>query len=112
MAKFFAPQGVSQIDVTGARTGVERTIKRDSQGFFIAETAQDIKTLQQAGLGEASAMGVVSGGDSYVCSGCGFNGFFAVCGKCGTNNKVVAVDVTKVVADSCDTDNCDCEKSE
>jgi hypothetical protein len=113
MAKFFAPKGLSQVDITGAQSGRQRTIKRDKQGFFIAESAADAKTLRDSGFGEASAMGVAIGGSSFVCKGCGFNGFFAVCGKCGVNNKVATADVEKVINDGCDDCDCDgCDVSE
>lgn len=111
MAKYFGSNGVAQVDITGARTGATRTLKKDKDGFFNVESKSDAKALEQSGFVQASLLGVAQGDVGFMCSACGFNSFFAVCGRCGVNNKVVSADETKVV--ECDCDNCDgCDVSE
>jgi len=105
MAKYFAPSGLTAVDITGARTGVTTSLKRGKDGFFNTDSKMDGKALTQAGLVEASLMGVPTG-IGYLCKGCGFNGFFATCGRCGVNNKVEEAEMTKVNNDGCE--DCDC----
>jgi hypothetical protein len=112
MAKYFGSNGVSQVDITGTRTGASNTLKRGRDGFFTTDSKMAAKALLQAGFAEASLMGVPDSGVGYLCSGCGFNGFFAMCSRCGTNNKIVSADETKVITDDCGCDDCDCKDAE
>jgi len=104
MPKYFAPSGLANVEITGTRTGVTTTLKRGKDGFFSTDSKMDGKALKDAGLVEASLMGVPVGDVGFICSGCGFNGFFAVCGKCGTNNKAQKEEDKETV----ECDNCEC----
>jgi len=87
VTKYFASdRGVRAVDIEGARTGVKKTLKPDSKGFYNVESARDAKALKESGFVEASLMGVASAGTGHICGGCGFNGFFKLCGRCGKNN--------------------------
>lgn len=113
MPKYFASdKGLSQVDITGARTGITTSLKKGKDGMFNVESKMDAKALEQSGFAQASLMGVPANGVGYICGGCGFNGFFAECGRCGTNNKVATADETKVIQCESDCDNCDCESAE
>jgi len=104
MPKYFAPSGLSTVEITGTRTGITTNLKRGKDGFFNTDSKMDGKALKDAGLVEASLMGVPVGDVGFICSGCGFNGFFAVCGKCGTNNKAQKEEDKETV----ECDNCEC----
>jgi hypothetical protein len=92
MAKYFADRAVRTVDIETSQTGRTRTIRTDSKGFFNVDSAMDAKTLKDAGFAEASLMGVANSGTGVICVGCGFNGFFAKCGRCGHDNKAQNVE--------------------
>jgi len=89
MAKMYpSDRRAVEVTIEGARTGVTRSYRQDSKGFIEVNNARDAKTLKESGFVEASLMGVAAGdGVGFLCKGCGFNGFFAVCGRCGCDNK-------------------------
>jgi len=90
MAKYFASdRRAVEVEIEGVRTGATQVLRADSKGFYEVSDSRTAKALKDSGFVEASLMGVGSGGTGFLCSGCGFNGWFAVCGKCGTDNKVV-----------------------
>jgi hypothetical protein len=86
MAKYFADKAVRTVDIESAQTGRKRTLRTDSKGFFNVDSALDSKTLKDAGFAEASLMGVADSRSGFLCDECGFNGFFAKCGRCGHDN--------------------------
>lgn len=87
MAKYFASdRGVRGVEIEGARTGIKRTLKPDAKGFYNVDNKMDAKALEQSGFVQASLSGVTVAGTGHICKGCGFNGFFAKCGKCGVTD--------------------------
>jgi hypothetical protein len=86
MAKYFADRAVRTVDIESAQTGRKHTLRTDSKGFFNVDSALDRKTLKDAGFAEASLMGVADTKSGVICVECGFNGFFARCGRCGHDN--------------------------
>lgn len=90
MAKYFASdKRAVEVQIEGVRTGATRTLRVGKDGLYEVNDKQTAKALEQSGFVQASLMGVGSAGSGYLCKNCGFNGWFAVCGKCGTDNKVV-----------------------
>lgn len=85
MPRFIAPDnGVKQVQVEGARTGLKHTISRDNKGFFVAE-GSDAKALKAEGFVEASLSGIARKSDGFICTDCGFNCWFNKCGRCGAD---------------------------
>jgi len=87
MTKYFASdRRAVEVQIEGARTGTTRTLRADKKGFYEVNDANDAKALEQSGFVQASLMGTSNTRSGYLCAKCGFNGWFAVCGRCGHNN--------------------------
>jgi len=88
VAKYFASdRHVTEVQIEGARTGSTRTLRPDAKGFYEVGNSADAKALKDSGFVEASLMGIAQGNVGVICAECGFNGFFALCGRCGHDNK-------------------------
>lgn len=88
MVKMVPPsRGLRRIDVESS-VGT-KTVDADRGGLFEVSHGATIRKLQEEGFTIASAGGVVKGINhlGYDCSKCGFSGWFAICGRCGHNNK-------------------------
>lgn len=88
MAKYFASdRRAVEVQIEGARTGSTRTLRADKNGFYDVSNSRDAKALKESGFVEASLMGTARTKNGYLCSQCGFNGWFNVCGRCGHNHE-------------------------
>lgn len=89
--RFIAPDsGVKSVSIEGMRTGTTQPIARDKKGFFNAETKSQADALKAEGFIEASLLGSTNNSSlGYMCTACGFNGWFNVCGRCGETAKKV-----------------------
>lgn len=86
MAKYFASdRRAVEVTIEGARTGVTRTLRADSKGFYNVENKRDAQALRDSGFVEASLMGTTTEQVGYLCPACGFGSWFKVCGRCETN---------------------------
>ena len=86
--KFIAPDnGVKQVSIEGARTGIQETISRDKKGFFVAGSSRQAAALRAEGFIEASLNGVAAANSGYLCVECGFGSWFKKCGRCGAECK-------------------------
>ena len=86
--RYIAPDnGVKQVSIEGARTGIQETINRDKKGFFVADSSRQAKALKAEGFIEASLNGVAAAGSGYICTDCGFGAWFKICGRCGAECK-------------------------
>lgn len=84
MAKYVASdRRCVEVQIEGARTGFQRTLRADKNGFYEVNNAADAKALKESGFIEASLMGPSSAGRGYPCSACGFQSWFRKCGRCG-----------------------------
>lgn len=83
MAKFYGPQGMSELSVQTSRG--EKVLKRGKDGLFEVNNPKLAKKLKAEGLGLASTGGVANAA-GYPCKACGFGSFFKKCGKCGEIN--------------------------
>ena len=82
--RFIAPDnGVKQVAIEGIRTGATEVIGRDRKGFFQATDKRQADALKAEGFIEASLSGVGTTARGFICSGCGFHGWFKKCGRCG-----------------------------
>lgn len=88
MARYIASdRRAVEVQIEGARTGSSRTLRADAKGFYEVNDKSAAKALKESGFIEASLMGTTTTKNGHLCSKCGFNGWFAVCGKCGHDSK-------------------------
>lgn len=87
MTRMIPPSiGLRRVDVESSH-GTKVVHSKD--GVFDVSNPATVRKLKEEGFTIASASGVTKGSSSlgYNCSKCGFGSWFAVCSKCGHNNK-------------------------
>lgn len=84
--KFIAPdKHVASVNIEGARTGLNQTVRREGD-YFVAADSSQAKALQQEGFIEASLMGSTTNRSlGFICVDCGFGSWFKTCGRCGSD---------------------------
>jgi len=92
MARLVAPdKGVREVGMT---TNSSKTLyKPDRGGIYNVENARHAAQMKAEGFFEASLMGPTTDNSvGFLCSECGFNGWFRKCGRCGHESNAVPRD--------------------
>lgn len=94
MARLVAPdKGVREVKIeTETR---ERIYRPDKGGVYSVENKKHANHMKQEGFTEASLLGgATTGGSGFICSACGFHGFFRKCGRCQHETTDIQMDST------------------